>query len=98
MRMGRNETGYGAVHWIHVARDTVQRSVLLDTVMNLLVCFVSSFVYACVCEVNNKYLSYEISNNKVFKVKVKVTVRLSVHSQSVLAKSPLRITTRDFFN
>lgn len=46
MRMGRNETGYGTVNWIRVALDTVQRWVLLDTVMNLLVCFVCSF--ACV--------------------------------------------------
>jgi hypothetical protein len=37
MRMGRNETGYEGVNWIHVALHKVQRWVL-GTVMNLLVC------------------------------------------------------------
>jgi hypothetical protein len=50
------------VEWIHVAQDMVQRWVLLGTGMNLLVCL---FVCLCVCEVKNKSLLYEISNNEV---------------------------------
>jgi hypothetical protein len=47
-------------------------------------------------------LSYQLLTphncNSHLKVKVKVTLRLAVCRQSVLAAIPLRLTTRDFFN
>jgi hypothetical protein len=86
MRMDRNEKGHRAV-----AQDTVRWLFLLDTVMNLPVYFVWSFV----CDVKHKYLLYEISNNELFKVKV--NVRLSVHNQSVrLGAKPLEARDQRF--